>query len=462
MKYKVVGLSVELTRRCNLACAHCGRGEAQDATISEEVIDRLIEDVQDVGILRLYGGEPLLVPEKIEYMVQKINNSNWTTATIELTTNGTILNSKIIDIYETFCMGQQGRIAYLRISNDPFHDAKNAEQARAFYTPLIEAANERLDKSGNTGKIYVRYANKSGLKDTQIKLTYIGRAVELIESGKQLPRNAFNVDFPDPYGHRLRIDGGDTIRCAIELCPNGDISFDEMLDWETLDRIAFGNIMEDHFTDIVNRHNQQCMILCSETEKLKRAEYGKYYVDEWKQWPLSVFQARELLYKRILELRHKARELFPNVSASRIIETLPFPTDYENEMNIFEVIYKGSDFYNEDLLKVFYEFEMTPKYYARFNAIFQAIILHLKDKKKRKKPYYFLGNDDDILKSLAFQKLNYLNNHPNTLEDNSRNFYCTLLENEDLSYGKITGDETSGWNEEKIISDTRKHIEERE
>lgn len=49
-KYVFEGLTIELTRRCNMACRHCLRGDAQNRTISTEIIDKIIADKQ-VAIL---------------------------------------------------------------------------------------------------------------------------------------------------------------------------------------------------------------------------------------------------------------------------------------------------------------------------------------------------------------------------------------------------------------------------
>lgn len=32
-------IAIELTRRCNLKCAHCFKGEAQDVDMPNEIID---------------------------------------------------------------------------------------------------------------------------------------------------------------------------------------------------------------------------------------------------------------------------------------------------------------------------------------------------------------------------------------------------------------------------------------
>ena len=96
-KYKVLDLGIEVTRRCNKACPHCARGDAQDLTISEAMIDRMIEAVDDVRMVRIGNGEALLELDRIEYLIRKINESNWNTIYIETTTNGSILDRRIID-----------------------------------------------------------------------------------------------------------------------------------------------------------------------------------------------------------------------------------------------------------------------------------------------------------------------------------------------------------------------------
>lgn len=35
----------EITRRCNLCCAHCFRGDPQNVDISEEIIDRSLDQI---------------------------------------------------------------------------------------------------------------------------------------------------------------------------------------------------------------------------------------------------------------------------------------------------------------------------------------------------------------------------------------------------------------------------------
>ena len=43
-----MGMNIELTRRCNMACKHCLRGDAQNLTISKEIIDKIFTDTAKI------------------------------------------------------------------------------------------------------------------------------------------------------------------------------------------------------------------------------------------------------------------------------------------------------------------------------------------------------------------------------------------------------------------------------
>ena len=99
MKYKnvVKCLAIEITRRCNQQCLHCSKGEPQELDISKEVIDKALEEVSDAYIdsLRISGGEPMLVPELIEYLCNKIIEQNMSINNVIIFTNGTIKSEVI-------------------------------------------------------------------------------------------------------------------------------------------------------------------------------------------------------------------------------------------------------------------------------------------------------------------------------------------------------------------------------
>jgi hypothetical protein len=59
-------LILEATRKCNLRCAHCLRGNPQRVTMSREVLHATMSHVDHIGSLLFTGGEPSLASEVIE------------------------------------------------------------------------------------------------------------------------------------------------------------------------------------------------------------------------------------------------------------------------------------------------------------------------------------------------------------------------------------------------------------
>lgn len=78
-KYKFVSLFIGLTRRCNQACAHCGKGDAQNLSMSTAIIDKIFSDIADCQRIVIGSGEATLEMDLIEYLINRIINSSWTT-----------------------------------------------------------------------------------------------------------------------------------------------------------------------------------------------------------------------------------------------------------------------------------------------------------------------------------------------------------------------------------------------
>jgi len=98
-------LAIEMTRRCNLNCNFCGKGTAQNIDISKEIIDKTLDEMQNTYIhdLRISGGEPLLAPEMICYLVNQIIKRHIYINKVFMFTNGNVepnqkLKDSLIDL----------------------------------------------------------------------------------------------------------------------------------------------------------------------------------------------------------------------------------------------------------------------------------------------------------------------------------------------------------------------------
>lgn len=90
-------LSVELTRRCNMRCKFCSRGDAQNLDMPNNVIDKILDEIQffDLYTLRLNGGEPFLAKDGMIYLINEIIRRNVKLYEAAIFTNGTIQDDDI-------------------------------------------------------------------------------------------------------------------------------------------------------------------------------------------------------------------------------------------------------------------------------------------------------------------------------------------------------------------------------
>lgn len=117
-------LTIELTRRCNMACAHCMRGDAENVDISNEAIDCLLGHIAGIDMLAIDGGEAALVPEKIRYLANRIKELGIPLGGLYMTTNGKEVSdeflSAVTDLF--LCTKMDKACNSIVLSQDMFHE----------------------------------------------------------------------------------------------------------------------------------------------------------------------------------------------------------------------------------------------------------------------------------------------------------------------------------------------------
>jgi hypothetical protein len=136
-------LYIELTRRCNLKCAHCINGAARDALISEECLNKTFNVFDNIDWLVFGGGEPLLNIESLAMAVHHIIFQRIKVNRIFISTNGCCQN---IDSDATIDL--LSRIKYLccnefklQLSNTQFHRESREERETQIYLSFKEKLN---------------------------------------------------------------------------------------------------------------------------------------------------------------------------------------------------------------------------------------------------------------------------------------------------------------------------------
>lgn len=140
VQLSISNLCLEVTRRCNMACAHCLRGDAQNVDITHEIIDRALENVTDIGSITFTGGEPTLNVEAIRYTLEKCEEEGIFVSSFYVVTNGKTVTPEFLSTmmkWYIFCLehGGEAEMCGLALSKDQFHEpipTKNELMLRAF------------------------------------------------------------------------------------------------------------------------------------------------------------------------------------------------------------------------------------------------------------------------------------------------------------------------------------------
>lgn len=120
-------LCLELTRRCNMHCAHCLRGDAQQSDIKTEVIDAALKNVSSIDSLVFTGGEPTLNVPAIRYTLDKCKELDVRVFGFYLVTNGKEVTREFLEVmldwyvYVVQCGGET-EFSGLALSRDMYHE----------------------------------------------------------------------------------------------------------------------------------------------------------------------------------------------------------------------------------------------------------------------------------------------------------------------------------------------------
>lgn len=242
-------LVFEITRMCNMNCAHCLRGEAEKLRMRKAYIDRTLKSVSCIHNLVITGGEPTLAVDLIQYIYFKCLEYGIEVQNVWAATNGKIRSRKFLEVMTEFIEYSKefdGEISGIALSTDQFHSTL-PEENYWFYTDY-----QYYDDCKTVGV----------LKNTIPE----GRAKENI-----LPTNNYSRilkdEIPQVYianDGALVVDEG-----VIYVNAKGDILFNCDYSFETQEECKRGNIMdgENALLDCILKHaefeNEEDAVVCA-------------------------------------------------------------------------------------------------------------------------------------------------------------------------------------------------------
>jgi hypothetical protein len=147
-------LVIEVTRRCNLQCAHCLRGEPQNKSIPIKYVREFFNKVDYINILTISGGEPTLVPRRIIDIVYEARESGVDIQNYYIATNAVRIGELFLEAVKElhrFCSDNE--VSQINYSNDQFHESVN-------YDDIAKLEQMFIEEFGLEDRVGPKYNNR--------------------------------------------------------------------------------------------------------------------------------------------------------------------------------------------------------------------------------------------------------------------------------------------------------------
>lgn len=251
-KYTVCTAMIELTRRCNLTCGHCMKGEPENLDISDEVIDSFMSQVGIIYGLSLGGGEITLCPDRFRYVLESAKKHNVVIGRLVVTINAVVKSEEFLEIYREFVdYVAAPKTCLILISMDRYHSHESGFKEKDY--------NDRKRFYSDHGKNHVEFQNNSASikrvgRCEHLKINYL-RYHEDPEYRAKIREviQAFTIgDYLPKMKRRIRNNGIHI--CQLVLTASGKILTTDMISFADSDDPQYnnGHIMES-IHDILER-----------------------------------------------------------------------------------------------------------------------------------------------------------------------------------------------------------------
>ncbi len=319
---------IELTRKCNMKCAHCLRGDAQDVDIDYKYIDELLDQTEVIGHLSITGGEPTLNLDALEYILNGLCKRGIPLLEFGLITNGLIYSERFIDLIKwckqiidvscsnCFINGEEYQSQrYLSrcdigISLDRYHEKNDIcmENYQKYKEALSDCADVRKIMRGNNPKCYGRaksldvpMMNTDTLFDVSKK-----QRIELLSK---------DITPACPYYEKYHMFYSDQriICCAIYLNAVGVVSSEYGGAWEYEKCDSYPKICKssDPIWESILKYNRDkipcARFLKTQTEEIKNAYNQMPWEDFLKMLDNTDAKDDQMHYLQLIEAEEKER-----------------------------------------------------------------------------------------------------------------------------------------------------------
>ena len=249
MKFVIYRLLFEVTRRCNLKCAHCMRGDAQNIDLTKEHVDAFfnLNQIRSINYLAFSGGEPTLNPGIISYTVDKIIDEHIPVYSMGLITNGQLYSEEIVSAFNKFT-------DYRRKEDMDRYAKKNLEslikEAKTKKYTFIGFSVDQYHKDMNPDIKKAYFKNEDKIIFDYNVLT----DEDLIKTGRS--NKGQDIDYKIDLKYGVKDIEDCTIQTYTYLTANGKLTTTGMGTYEAMDKINMGNVEDMPLSEAIIKYGK--------------------------------------------------------------------------------------------------------------------------------------------------------------------------------------------------------------
>lgn len=226
MRIKFKNLMLEVTRKCNMQCAHCMRGESQNVSMDSDTVRNVFQNISRIEQLTLTGGEPSLEPGILQWIIYYAKSMGVEIGSFFCATNAKVYSQEFVDgLRQLYSYCDKPDRCILTVSTDQFHTTD--PEAKEFYSklPFYKPEKER---------------------------TTVPKA-EIISEGRAADNQLGRFDVPpETHIYDYEISGFRwEINDRIYINALGDVLLNPDMSYENQDQFNFGNVFYAPLEDLL-------------------------------------------------------------------------------------------------------------------------------------------------------------------------------------------------------------------
>lgn len=122
----IYNLIVEVTRRCNISCNHCLRGNPLNMDMLDTNFECLCQQVNYITNLTITGGEPSLNVGGINDIIRILEQYSVRIGCFYIATNGVSISEEfVIACLKLYNLSDEKELCRVDVSNDLYHAAED-------------------------------------------------------------------------------------------------------------------------------------------------------------------------------------------------------------------------------------------------------------------------------------------------------------------------------------------------